>query len=95
MARHHAGRRPIRRLVRMLRGIQRNERLTIEDMALRLGVSTSMLAMVYSGRRSPGRKFLRGVLKAYPQLRDEVHAFLLRDARPAGRATGGVSDHER
>ena len=70
----------LRRLVRVLRGLQRNERLTIEDMALRLGISTSMLGMVYSGRRNPGRKFLRGVLKAYPDLRDEVHRFLLRDA---------------
>jgi len=65
--------------VRVLRGLQRNKRFTIEDMALRLGVSTSMLGMVYSGRRSPGPKFLRGVLKAYPQLRDEVYLFLLRD----------------
>ena len=40
----------LRRLVRVLRGLQRNERLTIEDMALRLGISTSMLGMVYSGR---------------------------------------------
>ena len=79
MAGHHAGRRPIRRLVRMLRGIQRNEQLTIKGMALRLGVSPSMLRMVYSGRRSPGRKFLRGVLRAFPELRDEVHLFLLRD----------------
>jgi len=74
-----AQRRHLRRLVRVLRGLQRNERLTIEDMALRLGISTSMLGMVYSGRRNPGRKFLRGVLKAYPDLRDEVHRFLLRD----------------
>jgi transcriptional regulator with XRE-family HTH domain len=79
MAGHHAGRRPIRRLVRMLRGIQRNEQVTIKGMALRLGVSPSMLRMVYSGRRSPGRKFLRGVLRAFPELRDEVHLFLLRD----------------
>jgi hypothetical protein len=48
-------------------------------MSLRLGVSISMLAMVYSGRRNPGHKFLRGVLRAYPHLRDEVHHFLLYD----------------
>jgi|GEM_PF-1776768 len=69
----------VRRLVRMLRGLQRDERLTTEDMAVRLGVSSSMLGMVYSGRRSPGGKFLRGVLRAYPHLRDEVYLFLLRD----------------
>jgi hypothetical protein len=64
----------------MLRGLQRDERLTMEAMALRLRVSTSMLGMVYSGRRNPGRKFLRGVLRAYPNLRDEVYRFLLRDS---------------
>ncbi len=79
MAVDRARKRSIRRLVRMLRGLQRNEDLTIEDMASRLGVSLSMLGMVYRGRRSPGRKFLRGVLKAYPHLRNEVYLFLLRD----------------
>ena len=69
----------IRRLVRMLRGLQRDEDLTLEDMALRLGISLSMLGMVYKGRRNPGPKFLRGVLRAYPHLRNEVHLFLLRD----------------
>jgi len=68
----------IRSLVRMLRGLQRDEDLTVEDMALRLGVSRSMLVMVYCGQRNPGRKFLRGILRAYPHLRDEVCLFLLR-----------------
>ncbi len=76
----HARRRSIRRLVRMLRGLQRNEHLSNKGMAMRLGVSPSTLSMVYQGRRNPGPKFLRGVLKAYPRLRDEVHSFLLLDA---------------
>ena len=75
-----ARQRHVRHLIRVLRGLQRNECLTIEDMALRLGISTSMLAMVYSARRNPGRKFLRGVLNAYPELREEVYQFLLRGA---------------
>lgn len=79
-----ARRERIRSLVRVLRGLQRAEDLTVEDMALRLGVSTSMLVMVYCGRRNPGRKFLRGILRAYPQLRDDVCLFLLR----------GMSDRE-
>jgi transcriptional regulator with XRE-family HTH domain len=79
MAGARARKRSIRRLVRMLRGLQRDEDLTLEDMALRLGISFSMLSMVYKGRRSPGPKFLRGVLRAYPHLRNEVHLFLLRD----------------
>jgi len=68
----------------MLRGLQRNEHLSNKGMALRLGVSPSTVSMVYRGCRNPGPKFLRGVLKAYPQLRDEVYSFLLLDAN--GRA---------
>ena len=74
----------LERLVRMLRGQQRDEGLTIEDMAGRLGVSGSMLGMVYLGKRNPGRKFLHGVLLAYPELRDEVHRFLLRGGSGGG-----------
>jgi len=71
----------VRRLAHVLRNQQREEQLTVEDMSERLGVSQSMLIMVYTGRRNPGRKFLRGVLRAYPDLRDEVCMFLLRDVR--------------
>ena len=71
----------LQRLVRLLRGQQRNEGLTIEDMARRLGVSGAMLGMVYLGRRNPGRKFLRGVLKSYPAMAEEVHHFILRGGR--------------
>ena len=49
--------RSIRRLVRMLRGVQRDEKLSTRAMARKLGVSCSMLCMVYSGKRAPGRKF--------------------------------------
>ena len=71
----------LERLVRVLRGQQRDEGLTIEDMARRLGVSGAMLGMVYLGKRNPGRKFLRGVLKTYPDMAAEVHRFLLRGGR--------------
>nr|MBC7245519.1 helix-turn-helix transcriptional regulator [Chloroflexota bacterium] len=69
----------IRRLVRIVRGLQRDEQLSTEEMARRLGISASMLGMVYNGHRSPGRKFLHGLLKAYPRLREEVLLFLLQD----------------
>ena len=71
--------RSIRRLVRMLRGAQRDEKLSNHAMALRLGVSASMLSMVYAGRRCPGRKFLSGVLRVFPQLYSEVYLFLLHE----------------
>ena len=79
MARSRIAQADVRRLVRVLHDLQRKQDLTMEDMALRLGVSKSMLTMVYGGRRTPGRRFLQGVLKACPHLRDEVYLFLLRD----------------
>ena len=66
-------------LVRRLRDLQRQQRLTIAELAQRLGVSVSTVCMVYGGRRAPGRKFLRGVLRAYPCLREEVYLFLLQN----------------
>ena len=69
----------IRRLVRLLRRLQLERRMTIRDMAGRLRVSKSTLCMVYGGRRSPGPKFLRGVLESFPELHGEVCRFLLLD----------------
>jgi transcriptional regulator with XRE-family HTH domain len=76
-ARHKRAR--VDRLVRRLRAMQEEERLTWAELAQRLGVSVAMVGMVYTGERMPGRKFLRGVLRAFPCLRDEVYLFLLRD----------------
>ncbi len=70
--------RNVNRLVRVLRGVQRDEQLTCSELAERLGVGVSTVDMVYGGWRSPGPKFLRGILRAYPGLRDEVLLFLLR-----------------
>ena len=67
------------RLVALLRRIQSQQGLTRAQFARRLGVSVSMLDMVYGGWRSPGSKFLRGVLQAYPELRQEVALFLSAD----------------
>jgi hypothetical protein len=63
--------------VRRLRDMQCEQKLTWAELAERLEVSVSTLGMVYGGWRTPGPKFLRGVLRAYPCLRDEVYLFLL------------------
>jgi hypothetical protein len=73
------GHRSHRRLVRRLREMQSEQKLTCAELAERLGVSVSTVGMVYGGWRAPGRKFLRGVLRVYPCLRDEVYLFLLHD----------------
>jgi transcriptional regulator with XRE-family HTH domain len=71
------GRRHTVRLVRRLRNLQCEQKLTWAELAQRLGVSASTVGMVFGGWRAPGPKFLRGVLRAYPCLRDEVYLFLL------------------
>ena len=83
--------RAIRRLVRLLRRLQLERTMTLRDMAGRLGVSKSTLCMVYGGRRSPGAKFLRGVLESFPELHDEVCRFLLLDMGDGhGEETNGA-----
>jgi len=73
-------------LVRALRWMRRKDDLTLAEQAERLGVSESMLTQINSGHRRPGAKVLRGVLRAYPHLRDEVRLFLLQGI------TGGEAD---
>lgn len=75
----------LRLLVRKLRGLQHDRGLTLTAMSDELGISTSLLSMVYSGQRIPGRKFLRGVIRAYPQLHNEVYLFLANDTAAGER----------
>jgi len=55
---------------------QKIEGLTLAEMASKLGISESYLCRIYQGRREPGRLFLEGVLRAYPDLQGEVTLFL-------------------
>ena len=54
-----------------LRGEQR-----MGEFAKQIGISHRMLNAIYAGERFPGRKTLRGLLRAYPQHRDEILALL-------------------
>jgi transcriptional regulator with XRE-family HTH domain len=68
-----------RHLVARLRAAQDEQRLSVAELAQRLGVSPSTAYMLYYGWRAPGPKVLRGMLHAFPELAQEVHVFLLQD----------------
>jgi len=46
------------------------------DMAKRLDITYAYWTMLQNGTRRPGRKFLVGVIKAFPQLEEEALRFL-------------------
>ena len=71
------GYRKVGRLVARLHAAQDEERLSVTELAGRLGVSPSTVYMLYGGWRTPGPKVLRGMLQAFPGLVQEVHVFLL------------------
>ena len=63
-------------LIHAIEQKQEIDGLNLGEMAEKLRIAQSYLSMVYAGHRVPGRKFLAGVLKAYPELADEVALFL-------------------
>jgi hypothetical protein len=87
MEKERAGGAGMRRLVRLLYGLQLKEGLSNKGMAWRLGISRSMWIMVCQGKRLPGPKFLGGVLRAYPDLEPDVQHYLLEEGYgpPDGR----------
>lgn len=74
---------------------QKIEGLTLGAMAEKLGIAQSYLSMVLHGHRVPGRKFLSGVLKAYPELADEVASFLSGGAAGRVKATPDPTQHPK
>jgi hypothetical protein len=57
--------------------IMQQEKLTNARLALKLGISPSMLCLVLTGDKKPGRRFLQGLAMHYPDiclkyLRDQI-----------------------
>lgn len=46
------------------------------DFAEKLGMSRTMLALVYNGQRQPGLEFLKAVIKAFPDLQLDVYKLM-------------------
>ena len=63
-------------LIELLQARQRELGLSDGAFARRLGVSRSLWIAVQSGQRAVGLRLLRGVVRAFPDLDDDVLAFL-------------------
>ena len=50
---------------------------TQRKVAARLGISEGMLSMILSGRRIPGTRTLRAIVREYPDLWPKVSVFLV------------------
>jgi len=48
--------------------------MTQTEFANHLGISQPMLSMVLAGQRPGGKSLIRGLLRAYPNRRDEIIA---------------------
>ncbi|MGA2158420.1 MAG: helix-turn-helix transcriptional regulator [Dehalococcoidia bacterium] len=51
-----------------LYNIMRQEKLTNAKLAAKLGISPSMLCLVLTGDKKPGRRFLQGLATNYPDI---------------------------
>ncbi len=63
-------------LVQIIRERQRQEGLTLVQMAEKLRTTQATLSRIYNGQRGIGTKVLGGILAAYPDLKDTVALFL-------------------
>lgn len=59
----------VRALVRVLRRVMDEDRVTVQGLARRLGFATSHLSMILSGKRRPGLRFMWAVMERYPEVR--------------------------
>ena len=59
-------------LLEALRRIQEEQYLTLKGLGHRLGFSAGHLSMVFSGKRQPGIRFLRAVVRRFPEIRSLV-----------------------
>jgi len=61
---------------------RQGERSQLDFAENELGISQSHLSRIYSGDKKIGLESLRKIVRRYPELRNEVIAFLLGDDMP-------------
>lgn len=73
-----------------LRAIEERQCLSRKGLAQQVGCSTGHLSMLFSGKRRPGLRFVRLVVRRYPEIRHLLASSLAQDdqeptprARPA------------
>lgn len=66
-----------RDLLQALEDCRKREDLSVRSLAKRLNVSDSYLSMVRSGSREVGLPLLKGIARAFPELRRVVMAHLV------------------
>ena len=75
----------IEAMIEALRKIQSEHYLSLSGLAHKLGISTSHLSMVFSGRRQPGLHFVRAVMEQFPEIRQLIAVSLQRAAQDGER----------
>lgn len=63
-------------LIGKLAKIQKEQCLSDEQVANRLGVKRPMWTMLRNGKLQPGRKTLTGIMRGFPELTTDVLFFL-------------------
>lgn len=69
----------IRAMIEALQQIQEARYLSTSGMARMIGCSTAHLSMIYSGSRRPGLRFVRAVMRRFPDIRRLIAESLQED----------------
>jgi len=73
----------IRALIDALRAIEERQSLSLVGLAQQVGCSPGHLSMLFSGKRRPGVRFIRLVLRRYPEIRRLLASSLALDDQDA------------
>lgn len=76
----------IRAMIDALHAVMERECLSHRGLARQVGCSTGQLSMVFAGKRRPGMRFVRLVVRRYPEIRRLLATSLAQDEQdPASR----------
>ena len=79
-------------LVLAMRAKQEDEGANMTQMAKKLGISLSLLSLVYNGLRPAGKKFCRAVVREYPDLKDTIAQYLIDGVSNESAPTGNKEE---
>ncbi|HHX45280.1 MAG TPA: helix-turn-helix transcriptional regulator [Chloroflexi bacterium] len=88
----------IQAMIDALRAIAERDNLNHQGLARQVGCSTGQLSMVFAGKRRPGIRFIRLVVRRYPEIRRLLASSLAQDEQPPSapaRPNGAQQGPER